>query len=73
MGLDENDFSKCNPGIEGPGDSAPEVILYVSEEDSPVDAPLLVVAHETTSSTAIYTIEADDGDADDDDDDDDDS
>ncbi len=73
VGLDENDFSKCNPGIEGPGDSAPEVILYVSEEDSPVDAPLLVVAHETTSSTAIYTIEADDGDDDDDDDDDDDS
>lgn len=61
-GLDENDFSKCNPGSAGPGDSAPEVILFIPEEDSPVDTPLLVVAHETTSSTAIYAIVADNDD-----------
>lgn len=56
VGLDENDFSKCNPGDQGPGDSAPEVILFIPKWKSPTKVPLLVVAHETTSSTAIYTI-----------------
>ncbi len=59
-GLDENDFSKCNPGDLGPGDSAPEVIQFIPKEKSPISAPLLVVAHETTSSTAIYAIDTHD-------------
>ena len=61
-GLDENDFSKCNPGDQGPGDSAPEVIQFIKKEDSPTNTPLLVVAHETTSSTAIYAINTGDKD-----------
>jgi len=71
-GLDENDFSKCNPGIDGPGDSAPEVILFIPKGKSPIKSPLLVVAHETTSSTAVYainTVDRDDDDKDDDKDD----
>ena len=61
-GLDENDFSKCNPGDQGPGDSAPEVIQFIPKGKSPISAPLLVVAHETTSSTAIYAINVEDRD-----------
>jgi len=61
-GLDKNDFSKCNSGNEGPGDSAPEVILFIPKGKSPINVPLLVVAHETTSSTAVYAINTVDSD-----------
>jgi hypothetical protein len=69
-GLDESDFSKCNPGNQGPGDSAPEVILFIPKGKSPINVPLLVVAHETTSSTAIYAINTSESDDDEDDKDD---
>ena len=67
-GLDDGDFTRCNPGAQGPGDAAPEVIQFIPENRSPIRVPLLVVAHETTSSTAIYAIRTDRRDNDDDDD-----
>ena len=69
-GLDESDFTLCSPGDQGPGDAAPEVIQFIPESRSPIRAPLLVVGHETTSSTAIYAIRTRSRDRGDDDDDD---
>jgi len=63
------------------GDLKPEGVLFISLQDSPIDTPLLVLAHEASGSTTLYRIlrtatqddeDDDDDDEHDDDDDDDD-
>ncbi|MGL4651380.1 MAG: choice-of-anchor I domain-containing protein, partial [Caldilineaceae bacterium] len=40
------------------GDVAPEGIRFVTAEESPTGAPLLLVANEVSGSTTVYAIEA---------------
>ena len=39
------------------GDLAPEGVLFIPEANSPIDAPLVVTANETSGSTTIYRID----------------
>lgn len=54
-GTEADDFVNCNDS-GGPGDSGPEVIIFIPAGDSPTRDALLAVAHETTSSTALYRV-----------------
>jgi hypothetical protein len=45
------------PGCKTAGDLEPEGLLFIAKEDSPIDAPLLVVNHELSDSTTLYRID----------------
>ncbi len=39
------------------GDLGPEGVLFISEEDSPIDAPLVVIAHEVSDSITTFRVD----------------
>lgn len=45
-----------NPAQDSAGDLAPEGIRFVSAEQSPSGEPLLLVAHETSGSVAVFAV-----------------
>jgi DNA-binding beta-propeller fold protein YncE len=51
------------------GDMGPEGITFIAEDDSPVDAPLLVVGNEVSGTTTLYSIDVTEDDDEDEDDD----
>jgi hypothetical protein len=38
------------------GDLAPEQVIVIAEEDSPIGAPLLVSANEVSGTTSVFKI-----------------
>lgn len=40
------------------GDLGPEGIIFIAEDDSPIESPLLVVGNEISGTTTIYSIES---------------
>ncbi|MES1993875.1 MAG: hypothetical protein V4457_09840 [Pseudomonadota bacterium] len=45
-----------DPEADGAGDLMPEGVLFIPAQDSPTRQPLLVVAHEISSSAVIYGV-----------------
>jgi hypothetical protein len=45
------------PDCRKAGDLEPEGLLFISKEESPIDAPLLVVSHELSDSTTVYRVD----------------
>ena len=43
------------------GDLEPEGVLFIPASDSPIDAPLVVVTHELSTSTTLYRVDVVDG------------
>ena len=43
---------------DGTADLGPEGLTFISAEDSPIGAPLLLVAHEISGTTCIYRVES---------------
>lgn len=39
------------------GDLGPEGLLFVAEEDSPIDSPLLIVGNEISGTTTVYKVQ----------------
>ncbi|MEO1007475.1 MAG: choice-of-anchor I family protein [Planctomycetota bacterium] len=50
-----------DPAAGTAGDLAPEGLVFIPADDSPIGEPLLVAAHEVSGTTAIYRVIADGG------------
>jgi 2',3'-cyclic-nucleotide 2'-phosphodiesterase / 3'-nucleotidase / 5'-nucleotidase len=46
----------ASPACAAAGDLEPEGVLFISAADSPIDAPLVVVTHELSTSATIYRV-----------------
>lgn len=71
--LNNRDFSQpaeSEKGVSNPlaGDLGPEGITFISEEDSPIEEPLLVVGNEVSGTTTLYLIDVNEQEDEDEDD-----
>jgi hypothetical protein len=64
--INNRDFTvpaEMDDGTTNPlaGDLGPEGITFIAEDDSPIEAPLLVVGNEVSGTTTIYSIDVVEG------------
>jgi hypothetical protein len=55
--INSRDFSRTPGDDPDAGDLGPEGLSFVAAEDSPIDAPLLIVGNEVSGTTAFYRVD----------------